>query len=72
MYLPIASRRRIITKIRSSGGLWRANFHLHSQQIPRGKDVQNQWLDAREMIVTNDTYRDARVQWSETETISNV
>lgn len=31
------------------------------------KGVHNQWVDAREMIVTNDTYRDARVQWSETE-----
>lgn len=31
------------------------------------KGTRNQWLDAREMIVTNDTYRDARVQWTETE-----
>ncbi|MGB3198320.1 MAG: aspartate kinase [Saprospiraceae bacterium] len=25
-----------------------------------------EWLDARELILTNDTYRDARIQWNET------
>lgn len=27
----------------------------------------NQWIDAREYVVTNDTFRDARVQWQETQ-----
>lgn len=32
-----------------------------------GKNVQNRWLDARDFVVTNDTFRDARVNWSRTE-----
>lgn len=31
------------------------------------KNVQNRWIDAREFIVTNDTFRDARISWSKTE-----
>jgi aspartate kinase len=30
--------------------------------------LSNTWLDARNYIVTNDTYRDARIQWTKTET----
>lgn len=29
--------------------------------------TQNRWLDAREFVVTNDTYRDARIQWQQTQ-----
>jgi len=31
------------------------------------KEVANSWLDAREYVVTNDTFRDARVQWADTQ-----
>jgi len=31
------------------------------------KQMANRWLDAREFIVTNDTFRDARIHWSKTE-----
>lgn len=31
------------------------------------KQIANRWLDAREFIVTNDTFRDARINWSKTE-----
>lgn len=31
------------------------------------KGVANTWLDARDFVVTNDTFRDARVQWAETQ-----
>ena len=33
----------------------------------RHHGVENQWLDAREVIRTNSTYRDAEVQWEETQ-----
>lgn len=31
------------------------------------KNMRNRWLDARDYIVTNDTFRDARINWSKTE-----
>ncbi len=31
------------------------------------KGITNSWLDAREYVVTNDTFRDARVQWADTQ-----
>lgn len=31
------------------------------------KAQPNRWLDARDFIVTNDTFRDARINWSKTE-----
>lgn len=31
------------------------------------KGIVNSWLDAREYVVTNDTFRDARVQWADTQ-----
>lgn len=31
------------------------------------KRINNRWLDARNYIVTNDTFRDARINWSKTE-----
>lgn len=30
------------------------------------KGIENNWLDARQVIVTNDDYRDAKVNWKET------
>lgn len=30
---------------------------------------KNQWIDSRNFIITDDRYRDARIQWSETEKI---
>jgi aspartate kinase len=32
-------------------------------------NIQNQWLDSRNFILTDDRYRDARIQWIETENI---
>lgn len=34
-----------------------------------GKSVKNQWIDSRNFVITDDRYRDARVQWEETERI---
>lgn len=31
--------------------------------------IQNQWLDARNFIITDSRYRDAKVQWEETEKV---
>ena len=33
------------------------------------KNIQNQWLDSRNFIITDDRYRDAKIQWPETEKI---
>ncbi|MFN5218375.1 MAG: aspartate kinase [Sphingomonadales bacterium] len=32
-----------------------------------GNGFKNQWIDSRNFILTDDRYRDARIQWSETE-----
>lgn len=34
-----------------------------------GTGFKNQWIDSRNFILTDDRYRDARIQWSETEQI---
>ena len=34
-----------------------------------GDGFKNQWIDSRNFIITDDRYRDARIQWSETEQI---
>lgn len=31
--------------------------------------IKNQWIDSRNFIITDDRYRDARIQWNETEQI---
>ncbi len=33
------------------------------------KGIKNQWIDSRNFILTDDRYRDARIQWDETEKI---
>ena len=33
------------------------------------QNIQNQWLDARNFIITDSRYRDAKVQWEETERV---
>ncbi len=33
------------------------------------QNIQNQWLDARNFIITDSRYRDAKVQWDETERV---
>ncbi len=33
------------------------------------QNIQNQWLDARNFIITDSRYRDAKVQWEETEKV---
>jgi aspartate kinase len=33
------------------------------------QSIQNQWLDARNFIITDSRYRDAKVQWEETERV---
>ncbi len=33
------------------------------------QNIQNQWIDARNFIITDSRYRDAKVQWEETEKI---
>ena len=33
------------------------------------QNIQNQWLDARNLIITDSRYRDAKVQWEETERV---
>lgn len=35
------------------------------------QNIQNQWLDARNFIITDSRYRDAKVQWEETERVVN-
>lgn len=40
--------------------------HIISAYL-NAKGRRNRWLDARKFIVTNDTFRDARVLWGETE-----
>ncbi len=33
------------------------------------QNIQNQWIDARNFIITDSRYRDAKVQWEETEKV---
>lgn len=33
------------------------------------QNIQNQWIDARNFIITDSRYRDAKVQWEETERV---
>jgi aspartate kinase len=33
------------------------------------RGIKNQWIDSRNFILTNDRYRDARIQWDDTEKI---
>jgi aspartate kinase len=40
--------------------------HIISAYL-NAKGRRNRWLDARDYIVTNDTFRDARVHWGDTE-----
>jgi aspartate kinase len=60
---PIASYNRRYDQVVGLGELISSRILSDYLQL---RGIDNQWLDAREWVVTNNTYRDARVDWEAT------